>query len=182
MSDLPCWLSLASATPAPNDCVRDWLSEPGSLTLRLTALAGGDFSVRPLLEEWQALRDDECASLGLAPGTVGWVREVYLCGRGGQPWVFARSVVGREALQALQLDLQHLGSRPLGHLLFSDKAFGRSPFEVCHYPAHWLPAEVARAGLWARRSRFQRGKVGVLVAEIFLPEHWQAVRAEAGKS
>lgn len=159
--------------------MRDWLSESGSLTLRLTALAAGDFSVRPLLENWQTLRDDECASLGLAPGSVGWVREVFLCGH-GEPWVFARSVASREALEALQLDLQHLGTRPLGHLLFSDKAFGRSPFEVCDYPPHWLPADVARAGLWARRSCFQRGEVGVLVAEIFLPAHWQAVRAEAG--
>lgn len=179
VSTLPCWLPIASLDPVADERVRDWLSEPGSLTLRLTALAGGDFSVRPLLEGWHALRDDECASLGLAPGSVGWVREVYLCGRGGEPWVFARSVADREALRTLELDLRHLGKRPLGHLLFSDKAFGRSPFEICHYPPHWLPADVAQAGLWARRSCFARGEVGVLVAEIFLPEHWRAVRDDA---
>jgi chorismate--pyruvate lyase len=176
VSDLSPWLT-ADRLAAPLDVsVRDWLFEPGSLTLRLTTLAGGDFSVRPLLEGWHSLRDDECAALGLAPGSTGWVREVYLCGH-GEPWVFARSVASREALQALELDLQHLGKRPLGHLLFSDKAFGRSPFEICHYPPAWLPAEVSQAGLWARRSCFQRGAVGVLVAEIFLPPHWRAVRA-----
>ena len=179
MSDSSPWLT-ADHLAAPRDAlVRDWLFEPGSLTLRLTGLADDDFSVRPLREGWHALRHDECAALGLALGSTGWVREVYLCGH-GEPWVFARSVASCEALQALELDLQHLGKRPLGHLLFSDKAFGRSPFEICHYPPEWLPAEVARDGLWARRSCFQRGAVGVLVAEIFLAEHWQAVRAVGG--
>ncbi|MFA9167265.1 chorismate lyase [Klebsiella quasipneumoniae] len=32
-------------------------------------------------------------------------------------------------------------------------------------------------GLWARRSRFDRGALSVLVAEIFLPSVWQAVHA-----
>ena len=34
----------------------------------------------------------------------------------------------------------------------------------------------ASEGLWARRSRFDRGALAVLVAEVFLPPVWQAVR------
>ncbi|HCF0249677.1 TPA: chorismate lyase, partial [Pseudomonas aeruginosa] len=39
-------------------------------------------------------------------------------------------------------------------------------------PAAGLPAEVRAEGLWGRRSRFSRGALGVLVAEVFLPSLW----------
>lgn len=151
----------------------DWLFDEGSLTRRLTALSADHFSVTPLFQGWQPLRDDECLALGLEPGAQGWVREVYLRGH-GQPWVFARSVAGRSALERGGLDLETLGSRSLGELLFCDHAFVRHPIEVCSYPQHWLPIEVAAANLWGRRSRFERDGLQLLVAEAFLPALWQA--------
>ncbi|MBF3221908.1 chorismate lyase, partial [Pseudomonas aeruginosa] len=63
-------------------------------------------------------------------------------------------------------------TRSLGELLFSDSAFERGPIEVCRYPAAGLPAEVHAEGLWGRRSRFSRGALGVLVAEVYLPRLW----------
>lgn len=176
VSDSCSWLTADRLAPALEPLCHDWLHEPGSLTRRLTALACGAFNVEPLREGWQPLRPDECTALALPVGSSGWVREVYLCGH-GHPWVFARSVASREALQALGLDLQHLGSRPLGHLLFSDKAFARTPFEICQYPAAWLPEEIRQPQLWGRRSCFLRGSAGVLVAEIFLPALWQAAQS-----
>lgn len=155
----------------------DWLFDQGSLTRRLTRLSNDHFSVTPLFEGWQALRDDECQALGLAPGEEGWVREVYLRGH-GQPWVFARSVAGRSALERGGLDLETLGSRSLGELLFCDQAFVRHPIEVCRYPQAWLPPEVRHGDLWARRSRFARGGLDLLVAEVFLPTLWQAAKEE----
>src|SRR5690606_32043859 len=130
--------------------LHDWLFvDRGSLTRRLTSLAAGAFSVTPLREGCQDLRDDECAALDIARGSQGWVREVYLCGQ-QQPWVFARSVAARSALEASSLDLQHLGSRSLGELLFSDRAFTRGELEARRYPAEWLPEAVRQPGLWAR--------------------------------
>lgn len=143
----------------------------GSLTRRLTALADGAFRVEPLLEGWQTLRDDECQGLDVPPGSSGWVREVYLHGH-DRPWVFARSVAARSALEGSGFDLALLGTRSLGELLFSDSAFERGPIEVCRYPAAGLPAEVHAEGLWGRRSRFSRGALGVLVAEVYLPRLW----------
>lgn len=168
------WLS-ADRLPRPLDpALHDWLYvDKGSLTRRLTDLADGAFSVVPLLQAWQPLRADECAALGVAPGSEGWVRETYLCGH-GRPWVFARSVAARAALERSGLDLQHLGERSLGELLFSDPAFARGALQACHYPAPWLPAEHRQDGLWARRSCFSQGRLGILVAEAFLPELWQA--------
>jgi len=155
----------------------DWLFDQGSLTRRLTRLSADHFTVTPLFEGWQALRDDECQALGLAPGAEGWVREVYLKGH-GQAWVFARSVAARSALLRGGLDLETLGSRSLGELLFCDQAFVRHPIEVCRYPGQWLPADAAQEGLWGRRSRFERDGLSVLVAEVFLPPLWQAAVKE----
>jgi chorismate--pyruvate lyase len=174
----PRWLTAGQLHPAPAAAVRDWLFNEDSLTRRLTALSHQGFSVTPLQEGWQPLRRDECSALGVAPGSQGWVREVYLRGH-GQPWVFARSVAARSALQGSGLNLAELGSRSLGELLFSDRAFDRGAMQVCRYPAAWLPAEACAERLWGRRSCFSRGALGVLVAEVFLPEFWQAAGIEA---
>ncbi len=172
----PAWLAQAPTGADAITC--DWLFDQGSLTRRLTGLSHGHFSVTPLLEQWQILRADECQALGLADGSSGWVREVYLRGH-GTPWVYARSVAGREALEADGLALEALGTRSLGELLFTTPAFQRQPIEVCRYPAAWLPAELASEGLWARRSRFDRGALKLLVAEVFLPSLWPAAQPDA---
>lgn len=175
---LPNWLAEDHLPANVDSAVHDWLFDQGSLTRRLTALAEGAFSVEPLREEWQVLRDDECTSLGVPSGSQGWVREVYLHGH-GQPWVFARSVAARSALEASGFDLALLGTRSLGELLFSDSAFRRDVIEVCLYPAPFLPLEVRRTLLWGRRSCFRRGELGVLVAEVFLPRLWRAAGVDA---
>lgn len=173
----PLWLSQDQLTPLPDTSVLDWLFDNGSLTRRLIHLTNDAFSVTPLFEDWQPLRADECAALDLAEGSEGWVREVYLRGH-GEALVFARSVAARSALQGDGLHMDELGSRSLGELLFCDQAFARRAIEVCHYPQAWLPIEVRAPELWGRRSRFDRGALSVLVAEIFLPPLWNAVRAQ----
>jgi len=172
----PLWLPYSRLTPLPDTSTLDWLFDEGSLTRRLTRLSNDGFSVTPLFEGWRTLRADECAALDLAEGSEGWVREVYLRGH-GQAWVFARSVASRSALQGDGLHMDELGSRSLGELLFCDHAFQRRAIEVCHYPQAWLPNEAQSPGLWGRRSRFDRGTLSVLVAEIFLPGLWNAARA-----
>ena len=175
-TNAPLWRPQSELTPLPDTSTLDWLFDEGSLTRRLTRLSDDGFSVTPLFEGWQTLRDDECSALDLAEGSEGWVREVYLRGH-GEAWVFARSVASRSALQGDGLHMDELGSRSLGELLFCDHAFQRRAIEVCHYPEHWLPEGARAAGLWGRRSRFDRGALSVLVAEIFLPTLWEAVRA-----
>lgn len=170
------WLPRHRLSPLPDACVLDWLFDEGSLTRRLTHLSDDRFSVTPLFEGWRPLRTDECAALDLAEGSEGWVREVYLRGH-GQPWVFARSVAARSALQSDGLQMDELGSRSLGELLFCDQAFQRRAIEVCHYPEPWLPTEIRASELWGRRSRFDRGALSVLVAEVFLPSLWTVARA-----
>jgi chorismate--pyruvate lyase len=176
LSPVLSWCTAKQLAVAPSATQLDWLCDQGSLTHKLTELTDQQFSVLPLVEGWQALRTDECLALGVADGSQGWVREVYLRGH-QQPWVFARSVATRAALNGSGLDLAHLGTRSLGELLFSDQAFSRGPLEACHYPANWLPTAVRAEQLWARRSRFSRGPLALLVVEVFLPSLWQRLAA-----
>ncbi|RMQ48096.1 putative chorismate pyruvate-lyase [Pseudomonas cichorii] len=171
----PIWLEREQLVEAPEPLTLDWLFNQDSLTRRLTCLSADTFSVTPLLEGWQPLRADECTALELPEASLGWVREVYLRGH-GEKWVFARSVAARSALLEGGLNLDELGTRSLGELLFSDKAFERGPLQVCRYPEAWLPTADATSGLWARRSRFSRGALSVLVAEVFLPTLWNALK------
>lgn len=174
----PHWLSASQLQPTPAAGVYGWLFvNQDSLTQRLVELSAKHFSVLPLNEGWQALRSDECAALNVAEGSQGWVREVFLRGH-QQPWVFARSVAARSALEDSGMGLDQLGSRSLGELLFSDHAFARGPLQACHYPAAWLPQQVREENLWARRSCFSRGALNVLVAEVFLPAFWAAAKIE----
>ena len=162
----------------PDAQTLDWLFDEGSLTRRLTEISDNAFSVLPLYEGWQVLRPDECAALDLPQGVQGWVREVDLRGH-GEPWVFARSVAGKHSLHEGGLNMDELGTRSLGELLFSDQAFERGAMQVCHYPRNGLPQADQTDHLWARRSRFVRGKLSVLVAEVFLPKLWAALGARS---
>ena len=172
------WLEQRHLPALPDELTLDWLFDQGSLTRRLTALSNDAFSVRPLFEGWQTLRADECTALGLPENSEGWVREVYLLGH-QQPWVFARSVAAKSALQEGGLNMDELGTRSLGELLFCDNAFKRGALQVCHYPRDGLPVADQTDGLWARRSCFTRGPLSLLVAEVFLPNMWAALSARS---
>ncbi len=152
----------------------DWLFNQQSLTRRLRTLCQDQLQVRPLKECWQQLPDDECSVLGCASGSTGWVREVFLCGN-NMPWVYARSVCSRDALERSGFDLPGIGGRPLGEFLFSDSRFGRGPLQISQLDAALLATRLPVEGstsLWARRSCFQRHDLSILVTEIFLPEFW----------
>ena len=156
----------------PSD-LADWLLNHGSLTQRLRCACAGRFRVRVLRQGWSRPARDEARILGSRLDAWAWTREVQLlCDE--QPWVFARSVAARSALEGSGLALDQLGSRSLGELLFSDRAFQRGELQVTRYPAGWLPVAVRSEQLWARRSCFRRGELAVLVAEVFLPELWRA--------
>jgi len=177
----PRWLTQAAASGEPGyeRAPLDWLyADRGSLTERLTALSGGRFAVEVLAQSWQPLRPDECQALDVAPASPGWVREVWLCGA-GEPWVFARSVAARAALEAADFDLAALGDRPLGHWLFQAPAFVRGPLEACRYPLTWLPEGAPQSSCWARRSVFERPPLAILVSEVFLPAFWPHAERES---
>lgn len=135
-----------------------WIRDPGSLTARLVARAGGSFRVRLTRLAWARPTRDERQQLGLPHREWALIREVVLEGR-GQPWVVARSVIPRRSLAGRNRQLRRLGNRPLGAFLFRDPGLRRDDVRVVR----------TADGHWGRRSRFLLRGRPLLVAEYFLP-------------
>lgn len=162
------------ATAIP-DAIACWLFDPGSLTARVIAACQGKFRVVVLSQSWQHASVEEAQRLAMPLPTRALIREVYLCCN-DIPWVFARTVMPLRTLTGRQKFLAHLGSRPLGAVLFADPHMHRDPMEVaCLSPQQRLFQQAmarsapVESNIWARRSVFYLAKKPLLVNEIFLP-------------
>lgn len=151
--------------------VRSWLLDEGSLTERLIRASGNRFRVRVRAQGWERPLPSERRALALPDAQRALVREVVLeCG--GEPWVFARSIVPAATLTGRLRHLRRFGARSLGALLFATPGIERAPFEVTQLPAghRLLPRELAvDRPVWGRRSVFRLHGRPLLVQEIFLP-------------
>lgn len=161
--------------------IASWLFEPGSLTRRLRHVCGTEFRVRLLRQEWCKPFADEARILHLAMGRRAVVREVALQW-GERPLVVARSVIPAKTLKGVDRRLAHLGTRPLGEILFADPRLEKRSLELSEVAAARWQREL-RAGLglgprtWGRRSLYTLGRGHrLLVAEFFLPELFELER------
>jgi len=164
---VPEWLPAQQHPQPPADPLFDWLCGEGSLTRRLIEAGTGDFRVELLHQSVQPARHDEALALNIQPGDDVWCREVLLH-TAGAPRVFARSVAPLASLADSGLDLETLGTRSLGEVLFADARIERSAIEISRYPAAWLPSSCSHSGLWGRRSQFSHASLRLLVCEVFL--------------
>jgi chorismate--pyruvate lyase len=155
--------------------IASWLFEAGSLTRRLRALCGEGFRVRLLRQAWDRPFAEEAEALGLAAGRRAVVREVALQ-RGGRPLVVARSVIPARTLKGVDRRLAHLGTRPLGEILFADPRLERKTLELTEIDVGLWQKDLRgnldlSARIWGRRSLYALGRGHrLLVAEFFLPE------------
>lgn len=112
--------------------------------------------------------------LQLASRRVALNRQVLLyCG--GVPWIFARSVLPFSILRGRNRRVAHLGTKPLGDVLFALPGLVRE--EVNIGPLNDDPAmrrafeelvDEEPAGAWLRRSLFILDNHSLLVNEVFL--------------
>lgn len=148
----------------------DWLYDKGSLTERLIRATAGDFQVRLLRQCMGKPTPSEQTALNInAPWAM--IREVELiCG--GQPWVYARSIIPRKTLRGSGRFLYQLGSRPLGANLFSNPATSRGLIEIGRIKTNTLPLPLftTPSTIWGRRSVFHLKNDPLLVSELFLPD------------
>ena len=103
------------------------------------------------------------------------VREVYLL-FDDQICMFARSLFPIATLLGKGWQLQYLGEKPLGTLLFGDPNLDRSPFDFAllragdeDYDKAIMHLRVKPKTLWARRSVFYWQQKELMVEEVFLP-------------
>ena len=161
-----------------NAGLRDWLTDPGSLTARLQQR--GAFALRLLRQGQGRPNRDETAVLGQPAGQRARIREVTLsCD--GRVLVFAHTVLPRAPRGPFCRWLGRLGERSLGALLFAHPGFARGPLHCRRLDArHPLYARAMAAlgldatpptapPLWARRSCFTYDVQRVLVTEVFHP-------------
>lgn len=153
-------------SPLPEPALRDWLTEPGSLTARCLRCCQV-FKVRVLRQSMQTAPFDSRRQQ--LP-----VREVLLeCD--GVPVIFALSTLSTTRGGRLGRWFSNLGGRSLGSLLFTYPGFHRSKIEYAridrHHPLFRRVFVHSPGGscFWARRSRHSLGPVSVLVTEVFLP-------------
>jgi chorismate--pyruvate lyase len=152
-----------------------WLLDPASLTLRLQQLCAGQFQVRVLSQAWDRPCPDETRVLGMDGGGRAIVRQVeLLCDQ--RPWIYARTVIPAASLRGRLQRLAHLGTRPLGAMLFADPGMqrgvvelarilpGQALFDVALGHSRQRPREI-----WGRRSVFRLADRPLLVSEVFLP-------------
>jgi chorismate--pyruvate lyase len=166
------WLSFAPDIEAG---YAPWLHNPGSLTQRIQQRCN-IFNVRNVYAGLSIANTDEVALLNISRPQQVYARDVFLYAD-GKPVVFAHSVVAARHLQHAWHALRHLGSRPLGALLFSHPLVQRAPLRYKSLkPEHPLYLQAASMmeekppRLWARRSVFTLHGASLLVTEVFLPQ------------
>lgn len=166
------WLSFI---PAIESGYAPWLHDHGSLTKRIQRRCE-IFNVHNVYAGLAMANRDETALLNIARAQHIYTRNVFLYAN-GKPVVFAHSVVAARHLHHAWHALQHLGSRPLGALLFSHPLVQRAPLRYKSLkPDHPLyrqavsVMDVKPPRLWARRSVFTLHGASLLVTEVFLPD------------
>ena len=155
--------------------VLSWLSDEGSLTLRLKNRCPDKFSVDVLTQEWSKPDPAEASLLQIPPSQRVMLRQVHLkCN--DQLCVYARSVIPLTTLQGKHQRLQYLGNKPLGEYLFANPSLKRSRIEWSKLTMESSLYKIAMANqpvsdqpIWGRRSLFQIDAKPLLVSEFFLP-------------
>jgi len=147
-----------------------WLFDASSLTARLIALYGKDFSVRVISQRWQKLNSEEAAAMALNGVRSALVRQVLLCA-GDTPLVYARTVIPATTIQGAQRRYANMGNRPLGAMLFADRTMRREAVQVAMLPVKHTAHQYAKTDepVWGRRSVFRVAGKPLLVSEYFLP-------------
>lgn len=147
---------------------RPWLLDTGSLTQRLVKASQGAFEVELLRLGHQQTTALERDALSLPQRNWPFLREVALKCH-DEPWVFARTVIPNTTLQGPARALTHLGTKPLGAVLFNHPGVRRGPISVLRIDASRVSRTFANQGLiWGRQSVFYLLGKPLLVSEYFL--------------
>ncbi len=145
-----------TTVPELDAALRDWLLLEDSMTKRFEQ-QGKRVTVTLLREDFVG-QDEVAQELALLPKESRyWLREILLCAD-GEPWLAGRTVVPESTLNGPELQLQQLGTTPLGRYLFTSSTLTRDFIEIGK-----------DAELWGRRSRLRLSGKPLLLTELFLP-------------
>lgn len=155
--------------------VHSWVFEQGSLTRRLRNTYGSSFTVEILFHRWKPAFLSECNLLKLPHQQYNLVREVLLHAN-GEPLILARTILPQQTIRIAKRNLSHLGTRPLGEVIFSYPKLERQELNVCCIEnSLWAKAALEKvpiiegAKIWGRRTVYAIHKQKLLVSEFFMP-------------
>ncbi|MDO9268368.1 MAG: chorismate lyase [Methylobacter sp.] len=170
----PLWLENRSGIrhTLPKN-VQSWTYEPGSLTQRLRDYYGDAIGVKILLQQWNTPFLTERRLLKLHENKYSLIREVLLHAD-GKPLILARTIIPTRTIKAAKSNLAHLGSRPLGEVIFSYPKLERIEMDVTFIdPPIWTQPAIAEGHIdqpiWGRRTVYAIAHRQMLVSEFFLP-------------
>ncbi|MBL4909306.1 MAG: chorismate lyase [Alteromonadaceae bacterium] len=166
-----------------NKQLTDWLYDPSSLTARLKKHCQ-NFRVEVIGQQVETCSTKEAHSL-IKAGEQVLVREVLLyCDQ--QPQVFARSLLPLTSLTGDEQQLAHLGTQPLGQILFNNQQLERQSIEISQFNLNSSVGQLCKYltlpikdELWGRRSLFVLNNKPIMVAEVFLPNAFAYADADA---
>lgn len=153
--------------------VQSWTYESGSLTQRLRANYGDTVAVNVLFQQWRVPFLTERKLLRVHEQRVCLIREVLLHAN-GKPLILARTILPAATIKVANRSLSHLGTRPLGEVIFSYPQLERIAMDVTLInPSEWTPTalEIAdiKQAIWGRRTVYAIKHRQMIVSEFFLP-------------
>lgn len=159
--------------------VQSWTYEAGSLTQRLRNYYGNSVAVKILFHQWRMPYLSERRLLRLREHRYHLTREVLLHAN-GKPLILARTIIPARTIRVAHRNLSHLGTRPLGEVIFSYPKLERRELDLTLIkPSAWSPSARAEADIqqpiWGRRTVYAIRHQPMLVSEFFLPEILQIV-------
>ncbi|MCQ8103315.1 chorismate lyase [Methylomonas sp. SURF-2] len=163
-----------------------WLNETGSLTKRLRGVYGNTLAVKLLFHHWKPAFAEECQALRVPHHRYQLIREVLLH-VGDKPLVLARTVLPEPTIRIAHRNLSHLGTRPLGEVIFAypDLELRQRYFSAA--VVHCWSAAVqsgyrVEQTVWGRRTLYAIHHQPLLVSEFFLPAMLEAYAADGARA
>ncbi len=158
--------------------IQSWAYESGSLTQRLRRYYGTRVTVKILRQQWHTPFVSERRLLQLPEHHYSLTREILLHAD-GKPLILARTIIPASTINIARSNLAHLGTRPLGEVIFSYRKLERVAMAVTRVePCLWTPLARAEGqiqqAIWGRRTVYGIRHQQLLVSEFFLPDSWVA--------
>ncbi len=168
------WKALPRSQGKDFGWYNQWVYDQGSLTEKLSSICTGELSVKVLHHSFVDCTEKASKALNITTGTSVLHREVMLCD-GDSPLVFASSLLPEIALKGRFDELRYLGSRPLGHWIFSEPILTRSEIHTIDLPSdsylfsRLSPKPRNNSIISGRKTLFTGPDKPFLVSEFFLP-------------
>lgn len=153
--------------------VHSWVYETSSLTRRLRKVYGHSVTVEILFHRWKPAFLGECKLLNLPHQQFNLIREVLLHAD-GKPLILARTILPEHTIKVAKRNLSHLGTRPLGEVIFSYPKLERLELNIsCIQHSQWAQELTKKINveqqIWGRRTVYAIQRQKMLVSEFFMP-------------